>query len=164
MPQLKASHSNNLNRQKHDRPNRRPKRHGQQPALRSPAIAHRFLPTMAERSPRHRQMVRPPSRQPGTFATVQKLMAHRALIGAFSQANPLHFHAADGTGYQFLADQIIALNTLNPQVASRMVGALTSWRRFDDSRRALMTTQLERIVNTENISKDVYEVASKSLA
>jgi aminopeptidase N len=88
----------------------------------------------------------------------------RALIGAFSQANPLHFHAADGTGYQFLADQIIALNTLNPQVASRMVGALTSWRRFDDSRRALMTTQLERIVNTENISKDVYEVASKSLA
>jgi aminopeptidase N len=112
---------------------------------------------------------------PGTFATVQKLMAHpafdlktpnrvRALIGAFSQANPLHFHAADGTGYQFLADQIIALNTLNPQVASRMVGALTSWRRFDDSRRALMTTQLERIVNTENISKDVYEVASKSLA
>jgi aminopeptidase N len=112
---------------------------------------------------------------PGTFATVQKLMAHpafdlktpnrvRALIGAFSQANPLHFHAADSTGYQFLADQIIALNTLNPQVASRMVGALTSWRRFDDSRRALMTTQLERIVNTENISKDVYEVASKSLA
>jgi aminopeptidase N len=114
------------------------------------------------------------SSMPDTFATVQALMQHpafdlrnpnrvRSLIGAFSQANPLHFHAANGQGYQFLADQIIALNTLNPQVASRMVGALTSWRRFDEGRQALMKAQLERIITTEAISKDVYEVASKSL-
>jgi aminopeptidase N len=112
---------------------------------------------------------------PDTFATVQSLIGHpafdlknpnrvRALIGAFSQANPLHFHAASGEGYQFLADQIIALNTLNPQVASRMVSALTSWRRYDESRQALMTAQLQRIMSTEAISKDVYEVAGKSLA
>jgi len=112
---------------------------------------------------------------PDTFATVQALMQHpafdlknpnrvRSVIGAFSQANPLHFHAVNGQGYAFLADQIIALNTLNPQVASRMVGALTSWRRFDADRQALMKAQLERIINTANISKDVYEVASKSLA
>lgn len=112
---------------------------------------------------------------PDTFTTVQALMKHpafdlgtpnrvRALIGAFSQANPLHFHAANGQGYQFLADQIIALNTLNPQVASRMIGALTSWRRYDAGRQALMTAQLERIISTEAISKDVYEIASKSLA
>ncbi len=88
----------------------------------------------------------------------------RSLIGAFSQANPLHFHAANGQGYQFLADQIIALNTINPQVASRMAGALTSWRRYDESRQALMKAQLERIMTTADISKDVYEVASKSLA
>ncbi len=110
-----------------------------------------------------------------TFATVQTLMQHpafdlrnpnrvRSVIGAFSQANPLHFHAANGQGYAFLADQIIALNTLNPQVASRMVVALTSWRRFDSARQALMKAQLERIINTDAISKDVYEVASKSLA
>ena len=115
------------------------------------------------------------SHTPGTFATVQALMQHpafdlknpnrvRALIGAFSQANPLHFHAANGQGYQFLADQIIALNTLNPQVASRMLSALTSWRRYDEGRQALMKAQLERIMTTEDISKDVYEVASKSLA
>jgi aminopeptidase N len=85
------------------------------------------------------------------------------VIGAFSQANPVHFHAANGQGYAFLADQIIVLNTLNPQIASRMVGALTSWRRFDASRQALIKAQLERIINTEAISKDVYEVASKSL-
>ncbi|MGZ5016585.1 MAG: aminopeptidase N [Methylobacter sp.] len=112
---------------------------------------------------------------PDTFATVQALMQHpafdlknpnrvRSLIGAFSQANPLHFHAANGQGYQFLADQIIALNTLNPQVASRMVSALTTWRRYDEGRQALMKAQLERIITTEAISKDVYEVASKSLA
>jgi aminopeptidase N len=115
------------------------------------------------------------SHNPDTFAIVQALMLHpafdlknpnrvRALIGAFSQANPLHFHAANGQGYQFLADQIIALNTLNPQVASRMLSALTSWRRYDGDRQALMKAQLERIMTTEAISKDVYEVASKSLA
>jgi aminopeptidase N len=114
------------------------------------------------------------SHNPDTFAVVQTLMQHpafdlknpnrvRALIGAFSQANPLHFHAANGQGYQFLADQIIALNTLNPQVASRMLSALTSWRRYDQGRQALMKAQLERIMTTEAISKDVYEVASKSL-
>ena len=114
------------------------------------------------------------SSMPDTFATVQALMNHpafdlknpnrvRSLIGAFSQSNPLHFHAANGQGYRFLADRIIELNILNPQIASRMVGALTGWRRYDEGRQALMKTQLERIMNTEAISKDVYEVASKSL-
>ena len=115
------------------------------------------------------------SQCPDTFANVQALMQHpafdlknpnrvRALIGAFSQANPLHFHAANGQGYQFLADRIIALNTLNPQVASRMLSALTSWRRYDAGRQALMKAQLERIMSAEAVSPDVYEVASKSLA
>jgi len=120
-------------------------------------------------------MLQASSSMPDTFATVQALMQHpafdlknpnrvRSLIGAFSQSNPLHFHAANGQGYQFLADRIIALNTLNPQVASRMTGALTAWRRYDEGRQALMKAQLERIMTTESISKDVYEVASKSLA
>lgn len=109
-----------------------------------------------------------------TFTVVQSLLQHsafdlknpnrvRALVGAFSQANPIHFHASNGQGYQFLADQVIILNSLNPQVASRMVGALTQWRKFDKQRQALMQTQLKRIINAENISKDVYEIASKSL-
>jgi aminopeptidase N len=111
---------------------------------------------------------------PNTFATVQNLMTHpafdltspnrvRAVIGAFSQNNPVHYHAANGEGYQFLADQVIALNRLNPQVASRMVTALTSWRRFDVLRQGLMKAQLQRIMQTPDISPDVYEIASKSL-
>ncbi|MDD2800734.1 MAG: DUF3458 domain-containing protein, partial [Methylococcales bacterium] len=114
------------------------------------------------------------SPEPDTFATIQALLQHpafdlktpnrvRALIGAFSQSNPLHFHAANGQGYQFLADQIIALNAINPQVAARMTGALTTWRRYDQSRQALIKSQLERIISTPDISRDVYEVASKSL-
>lgn len=112
---------------------------------------------------------------PGTYEKVVKLLNHpafdlhypnrvRALVGAFSQSNPLHFHAENGQGYRFLADQIIALNALNPQVASRMLGALIAWRRHDEGRQKLMKAELERIVATEAISRDVYEVASKSLA
>ena len=114
------------------------------------------------------------SSMPDTFANVQALMQHsafdlknpnrvRSLIGAFSQGNPVRYHAATGEGYQFLADQVIALNRLNPQVASRMVTALTNWKRFDKQRQDMMKTQLERIIQTESISKDVYELASKSL-
>jgi aminopeptidase N len=115
------------------------------------------------------------SPQADTFANVQALMQHpafdisnpnrvRALIGAFSQANPLHFHAENGQGYQYLADQIISLNSLNPQVASRMLSALTTWRRYDVPRQVLIKAQLNRIISTEAVSRDVYEVASKSLA
>jgi aminopeptidase N len=112
---------------------------------------------------------------PGTLADVEALMRHddfdlktpnrvRSLIGMFSQSNPVNFHSIDGTGYVFAADQIIALNALNPQIAARLAGALTQWRRYGEVRGALIRVQLERIAGTEGISKDVYEVASKSLA
>lgn len=112
---------------------------------------------------------------PNTFATVQALMQHKAfdmktpnrvrsLIGAFSQSNPVHFHAKNGEGYRFLADQVLALNNLNPQIASRMVTGLAQWRRYDATRQGLMKRELQRIVATEHLSKDVYEIASKSLA
>ncbi len=112
---------------------------------------------------------------PNTFAKVQALMQHpafdlknpnrmRSLIGTFSQANPVCYHAKNGEGYQFLADNVMALNTINPQIASRMVTALTQWKRFDKLRQQLMTKQLERIIKTAGISKDVYELVSKSLS
>jgi aminopeptidase N len=115
------------------------------------------------------------SSMPNTFDTVQALLRHpafdiktpnrvRALVGAFSQANPVHFHAKNGEGYRFLADQVLALNSLNPQIASRMVTGLAQWRRYDSGRQVLMKQQLQRIVDTEHLSKDVYEIASKSLA
>ncbi len=115
------------------------------------------------------------STMPDTFANVLALMRHpafdmktpnrvRSLVGAFSQSNPVHFHAKNGEGYKFLADQVLVLNELNPQIASRMVSGLAQWRRYDSQRQELMKRELQRIVDTEQLSKDVYEIASKSLA
>ena len=112
---------------------------------------------------------------PGALAVVRELLAHpafdlrspnrvRAVVGAFSQHNPANFHAQDGAGYRFLGDHILALNAVNPQIASRMVTALTQWRRYDDQRQALICEQLRRIAAAPGVSKDVYEVAAKSLA
>ena len=112
---------------------------------------------------------------PGGLERVQALMQHpaftlknpnkvRALIGAFAGQNLVNFHRADGAGYRFLADQIITLNAMNPQIASRLLGPLTRWRKYDSSRQALMKGELERILSSGELSSDVYEVVSKSLA
>ncbi|HWR71641.1 MAG TPA: aminopeptidase N C-terminal domain-containing protein, partial [Nitrospirota bacterium] len=113
------------------------------------------------------------SRLPDTLERVKKLMGHsafsirnpnkvRSLIGAFT-ANPVRFHDPSGAGYAFLADQVLVLDPLNPQIAARLVSAFTMWKRYEEKRKALMRAQLERIQNAQKLSKDVYEVVSKSL-
>lgn len=115
------------------------------------------------------------SKLPDTLIRVKGLMHHeafniknpnnvRALIAMFCRNNPVNFHAKDGSGYQFLADQILVLDKLNPQVAARMLGALNSWRRYDSKRQALMKQALERIAAEESLSADVYEIVTKYLA
>lgn len=112
---------------------------------------------------------------PGGLARVRELMTHpaftmknpnkvRALIGAFAGQNLINFHAADGSGYRFLADIVIELNALNPQIASRQLAPLTRWRKYDDKRQALMKGELQRIRDSGSLSSDVFEVVSKSLA
>ena len=86
----------------------------------------------------------------------------RSVIGAFG-VNQRAFHQADGAGYRFLADQLIALDKLNPQTAAKLLPPLGRWRRFDETRAALMRAELERIVGTPALSKDTFEQASKSL-
>jgi len=111
---------------------------------------------------------------PGTLNTLKSLMTHqkfdlrnpnkvRALIGTFAMRNPAHFHAEDGSGYAFVAEQVLALDALNPQIASRMVRALMNWKRLEPQRSALMRTQLQHIADREEISDDVFEIVSKSL-
>lgn len=112
---------------------------------------------------------------PGGLERVHALMQHeaftlknpnkvRALIGAFANQNLINFHRADGAGYRFLADQVITLNALNPQIASRLLAPLTRWRKYGAARQALMKAELERILASGELSSDVYEVVSKSLA
>jgi len=109
-----------------------------------------------------------------TVDAVRDLQAHadftlanpnrvRALAGAFSM-NQRQFHAANGAGYRFLADIILALDPLNPQTAAKLLPPLGRWRRFDEARQKLMRGELERILMQPGLSKDVFEQASKSLA
>ena len=111
---------------------------------------------------------------PGTLDTVKDLMAHpaftlnnpnrlRSLIGAFAGQNNVNFHSVDGSGYEFLASQIIAVDAINPQIAARILGPLTRWGNYDTKRQALMKEQLNRILATENLSNNVFEIVSKSL-
>ena len=106
---------------------------------------------------------------------VERLKAHpafkmtnpnrvRSLIGAFAMGNPTGFHRKDGNGYRFLADQVIELDRLNPQIAARLLGVFGRWRRYDRARQAKMTSELERILAVSKLSRNSYEVASKSLA
>ncbi|KAA0594706.1 aminopeptidase N [Azospirillum lipoferum] len=86
-----------------------------------------------------------------------------ALIGGFANGNPVRFHDASGAGYRFLADQVLRLDPMNPQVAARLMGPFSRLRRYDAARQGLMKAELQRIVATPGLSPDVYEVASKSL-
>ncbi|MDT8383654.1 MAG: aminopeptidase N [Gammaproteobacteria bacterium] len=114
------------------------------------------------------------SRLPGALENVRALTQHpafsirnpnkvRALIGAFCNGNPAQFHAADGGGYRFLAEQVLTLDALNPQVAARLSNAFSQWRRYDAPRQTLMQEQMQQLLAAPGLSRDVYEVLSKSL-
>ena len=86
-----------------------------------------------------------------------------ALLGTFFRANPGEFHAADGSGHAFWAEQVIALDARNPQVAARMARALENWRRFTPALQASIRPQLERVLRAEGLSPDVAEIIGKAL-
>ena len=109
-----------------------------------------------------------------TLARVKALMADAAfslsnpnkvyaLLGTYFRANPGEFHAADGSGHVFWADQVIALNAKNPQVAARMARALENWRHFVPALQASIRSQLERVLASPDLSPDVAEVVGKAL-
>jgi aminopeptidase N len=110
-----------------------------------------------------------------TLARVQGLMGHaafslgnpnrvRALIGSFALNNATQFHRADGAGYEFLADIVLALDESNPQVAARLLTALGTWRSMEGGRRAKAQAALQRIAGKAGLSADVSDIAQRSLA
>ncbi|WOX05189.1 aminopeptidase N [Microbulbifer pacificus] len=110
----------------------------------------------------------------GTLERVQKLIAHpafevknpnkvRAVIAGFAMRNFTQFHRADGSGYTFLADQVIALDKLNPQIAARLVTPLTRWKKYRAQESAQIHAALQKISVSGELSRDLYEVVSKSL-
>ncbi|MDP3670903.1 MAG: aminopeptidase N [Telluria sp.] len=113
---------------------------------------------------------------PGTdVSAVRTLMQHpafnfrnpnrvRSLVFAFCSGNPAQFHAPDGSGYAFWAEQVIALDALNPQVASRLARSMDRWRRFAPALQLQMKKALEQVAKGRNMSNDVREVVGKALA
>lgn len=109
-----------------------------------------------------------------TLERVKALMQHpnfsitnpnkvRALIYTFAMRNPLHFHASNGSGYEFIASQVLALDQLNPQVAARLTSVFNQWKKLEPQRRQLMRQALESIAKTPSLSSDVYEMVNRAL-
>ncbi|WEJ63334.1 aminopeptidase N [Thiomicrorhabdus lithotrophica] len=88
----------------------------------------------------------------------------RSVLGVFGRLNMLGFHQPDGEGYHFLAEQIMKLDAINPQVSARIVAPFTHWQHFDGERQTLMKKALQSILDNDNLSKDTYEIVSKSLS
>ncbi|EMN4129463.1 aminopeptidase N [Providencia stuartii] len=111
---------------------------------------------------------------PDVLEKVRSLLTHRSfsmsnpnrvrsLVGAFASGNPSAFHAQDGSGYQFLYDILVDLNTRNPQVASRLIEPLIRLKRFDEKRQSLMRNTLEQLKGLDNLSGDLFEKVTKAL-
>ncbi len=114
------------------------------------------------------------NRLPGAVERVEALMQHpdfsyknpnrvRSVLGFFSRGNPTGFHQADGAGYRLMADAVLKLDGINPQVASRMVGAFNAYKRYDSKRQGQMRAELDRIHATEGLSKNTLEIVGSAL-
>jgi len=108
-----------------------------------------------------------------TLAQCTELLSHpdfsltnpnkcRSIVGGFG-GNMQHFHAKDGSGYKWMADRIIDIDKLNPQLSARMTAAFSSFRRYESGRQGLMEEQLQRLLATKGLSKDAFEIASRSI-
>jgi aminopeptidase N len=114
------------------------------------------------------------SRLPNTLDTVKGLTAHtlfklstpnkvRALIGSFALSSPLQFNRADGAGYTFLAEKVLEIDRINPQIASRLLSAFRSYRSLEPKRKALAAAALGKVAEPANISRDIREIVTRML-
>jgi aminopeptidase N len=112
---------------------------------------------------------------PGALDEVKRLTQHpsfslanpnrvRAVIGAFAQGNPTQFNRADGAGYDFITDTILALDPKNPQVSARMATAFRTWRMLEPGRRGKAEAALRRIEAAPNLSRDLADIVERALS
>ena len=111
--------------------------------------------------------------RPDTVDALKKLRQHpdfnirnpnrvRSLYASFAMNNPVKFHAADGSGYEFLTDAIIELNAINPQIAARLLTPMRDWKNYTQNRQEKIRESLKKILVQPNLSPDVFEIADKS--
>ena len=112
---------------------------------------------------------------PGTLERIRRLMRSdafsmsnpnrvRALIGTFAAANQRQFHAPDGSGYEFVGECVLLLDSKNPHVAARLLSAFRTWRMMEPRRRQVAEAMLRRIQSAESLSADVRDIVDRSLA
>ncbi len=112
---------------------------------------------------------------PETLERVRALLDHpafsianpnrvRSLVGSFAGANQTQFNRADGGGYDFLADFVIALDRRNPQTAARLLVSFRSWRALEPKRRALAERALRRVAEVTDLSTDTRDIVTRTLA
>ncbi|QFT55822.1 aminopeptidase N [Microbulbifer sp. THAF38] len=110
----------------------------------------------------------------GTLNKIKDLMSHpafevrnpnkvRAVIGGFANRNFKQFHKEDGSGFRFVAEQVILLDKLNPQIAARLVVPITRWKKYSKNLSEKMKAALQYVLDAGELSPDVFEVVSKSL-
>ena len=87
----------------------------------------------------------------------------RSLVGTLCLHNPAAFHRADGAGYAFWADRVIALDAINPQLASRMARALDRWSHLAEPYRSAARAAIERVSAQTTLSDDTQEIVSRAL-
>ena len=119
-------------------------------------------------------MVQATAPVPGTLERVSALTLHpafsitnpnrvRALITTFATGNQTQFNRADGAGFAFVAEKVLTLDRINPQVAARLLSAFRSWRSLEPRRRAYAEAELKRVAATPGLSRDVADIAARSL-
>jgi aminopeptidase N len=113
--------------------------------------------------------------EPATLDKVKALTQHsafsfgnpnrvRALIHSFALANQKEFNRADGAGYDFIVETVLALDPKNPQVAARLLSSLKSWRVLEAGRRAKAEAALQRVAQAPALSPDVGDIVRRALA
>jgi aminopeptidase N len=113
--------------------------------------------------------------EPATLERVKALTSHaafsmanpnrvRALVGAFAMSNQTQSNRADGRGYDFIVDTVLAIDPKNPQLAARLLSALKSWRVLEPKRRSLAQAALKRVADTPSLSRDVGDIVQRALA
>jgi aminopeptidase N len=86
----------------------------------------------------------------------------RSVLAQFANANPVQFHQADGSGYRFIAEKIAELDKINPQIASRLLGAFSRWKRLESGRQQQASMALQQL-STQQLSNDTYETLNRLL-
>lgn len=110
-----------------------------------------------------------------TLPKVKQLMRHasfdlhnpnrmRSVLFGFCHANPANFHTLDGKGYDLCVENVLALDKINPQMATALARAFLDWRRHIPQRREKMADRLRTLSMAKNLSKDVFEIINRSLA